>query len=1579
MSYDLTYWLIHFASDRFRLLRIVSVLLRIVSVHGFAMRLLLVHAIIGISFAQAAVVDDQCTNHSNAIAHFINGTPAAGSFLGEFARPGLLNYTVSSVPLYERTFLDSVFLATYERSAVTNERFWSEFSGNGICDLFPPSTRMLHPACDPGPAGGKGLQHQDFSDPIRGGGRGFLVWICKLESGIPQNHLWILRSPVFSKDIVVFNTGHRNRCCNPLPSGPQIRTHWVEHLRQLGLRLFWHQRGRNMFLLAFAIMSCSILKSVLSIDVFNVFGTLFRLFLFLLDALHALLSSMTAYALCVHWTSNTAQSAVSCFCDRAAAHYFRAGVILLGYFTMAVCCGMLFGILVPQFVSSVFLWAQLGFDATLGYPGEGPCTLCGDSGHNFRTCPFRGDVPQADVTTISFSGGVSARERNTFVDTYDVPVAAERARSLRGHSSHGDIDSPPSQLRRIDELGQAVPGSQDTERGSQDSALADQASRLDISADQTSTNQNVCPACLSDWNFCLCQRNRRATASTGSSSSAIVNASQNSSEPPLSRPARIFCPVPGCPEHDTARANGWADVSSMRDHLNDHCSGRFLGAIPSAFLEQHRLSQCQVCSRLLSTRFGNACPRCRPELRRRASSNASDPPSRPAAPSFEDVAKKRSFTKKAVPKGAKRLWSQCLLSALCAVVAYNDTQSWQELYALPKCTLRGQQRGGASRHRGEAETKRLCQGWLEGQRMTLWQQVKEAKSKQQRVEADDVSDTMRNRVRELAGLNQFAKACKAVVQAPPVQVSEHVLAEMESKHPVARAALRWEHLRPVHPAASVVVTIEDVRRAIKSFPKGSGCGPSGLRPQHLRDALVPGFEDEVLRQLTAVINILLRGEAPDGARSFLSGASLTALPKDDGDLRPIAVGEVLRRLAGKCCANSVKDDMRDILEPWQVGVGTPGGCEAVVHAVRHWFLSFAQSTDRVLARVDLSNAFNSVDRQEVLASTRELAPSLVPWVDWTYGAASHLIMDGQYLASQRGVQQGDPLGPLLFSLAIHRAFARIRLRAPTDCPGTLDISVFYLDDGVLAGESRAVAWACRELKAELENMGLSFNMSKSCITPSSASEMVDRELFPGWQWNDTRNVKILGAAVGDETFCEELLAKRFNKAANLLQKLGDLGDVQCGYLLLRSCSSYAKLMYSIRTTPAMSQGAGLRDFDSAVLSTFSSLTQLYPDEHAWSRARWCTAAGGLGLRSVEDHADAAFAASITSTIELQTAIFPGMAANDILTAAPYQAALASLQPKLAAPLFAKLSSGEGVTQKLLSKSLDTTALESCLADATTPLHMKSHLQLVTLPGADPWLHAPPSQELGTQMSSELYRIALGRRLRLPFLDTPASCGMCGAALDVYMDHALVCGCGGDRTLRHNAIRNVTYRACQDAGINAELEKAGLLPPRPNGEEVTSAFRSNVRARRPADIWIPNGFDGQGGAVDFAVTSGLRADRLAAAASDPASIGASYEYYKRTYLDTQVQCSHQGFRFLPFVVEAHGGGLAICARRILSFIAKAGAARNGEEIEVEAAGLSRRISISLQRENARAVLRRLWPDGGITPAPDPGAWAASQWQ
>ena len=55
--------------------------------------------------------------------------------------------------------------------------------------------------------------------------------------------------------------------------------------------------------------------------------------------------------------------------------------------------------------------------------------------------------------------------------------------------------------------------------------------------------------------------------------------------------------------------------------------------------------------------------------------------------------------------------------------------------------------------------------------------------------------------------------------------------------------------------------------------------------------------------------------------------------KRSGDLRPIAVGEVLRRLTSKCVARAVRAEALGILSPLQVGVGIPAGCEAIVHAV----------------------------------------------------------------------------------------------------------------------------------------------------------------------------------------------------------------------------------------------------------------------------------------------------------------------------------------------------------------------------------------------------------------------------------------------------------------------------------------------------------------------------------------------------------------------------------------------------------------------------------------------------------------------
>ena len=94
------------------------------------------------------------------------------------------------------------------------------------------------------------------------------------------------------------------------------------------------------------------------------------------------------------------------------------------------------------------------------------------------------------------------------------------------------------------------------------------------------------------------------------------------------------------------------------------------------------------------------------------------------------------------------------------------------------------------------------------------------------------------------------------MQAAPVEFTAEVLREMLSKHPRAREGEeeRLLELRVVAAAAAAQVDAEAVAKALNSFPRSSAAGPSGLRPQHLKEAFVPGFRDEALRLSAGVVN-----------------------------------------------------------------------------------------------------------------------------------------------------------------------------------------------------------------------------------------------------------------------------------------------------------------------------------------------------------------------------------------------------------------------------------------------------------------------------------------------------------------------------------------------------------------------------------------------------------------------------------------------------------------------------------------------------------------------------------------------------
>ena len=178
--------------------------------------------------------------------------------------------------------------------------------------------------------------------------------------------------------------------------------------------------------------------------------------------------------------------------------------------------------------------------------------------------------------------------------------------------------------------------------------------------------------------------------------------------------------------------------------------------------------------------------------------------------------------------------------------------------------------------------------------------------------------------------------------------------------------------------------------------------------------------------------------------------------------------------------------------------------------------------------------------------------------------------------------------------------------------------------------------------------------------------------------------------------------------------------------------------------------------------------------------------------------------------------------------------------------------------------------------------------------------------------------------------------------------------------RHNLIRNEVFYFCTGAGLNPELERPGLLQPRPLlGALAEDGSRGDPHSRRPADVYLPRWRQGVPAALDFAVTSGLRDTVVERSAQNGTAASLVYEDFKREYLDTARACEDEGIKFIPMIIEADGGGWGPQAQKTWNELAKCKAAVTGELVSTVACQLLQSLSLILHRENARAIIRR-WP-------------------
>ena len=375
-----------------------------------------------------------------------------------------------------------------------------------------------------------------------------------------------------------------------------------------------------------------------------------------------------------------------------------------------------------------------------------------------------------------------------------------------------------------------------------------------------------------------------------------------------------------------------------------------------------------------------------------------------------------------------------------------------------------------------------------------------------------------------------------------LNMNEEVLENLREKHPPAQLCTGSDLLRgPLNKIEAVLydqIEGHNIYKAALS-KKGSG-GPtyvdSDAWKRFMCSKSFGNASNELCDSVAKLSRALCTENFPPEYLKFFTAGRLVALDKSPGEtpikVRPIGIGEVLRRIVGKAVMILLKSDITRAAGPLQACAGHKGGVEAAVHAMKEIFGD--HETDAVIL-VDASNAFNSMNRQTALHNIQLTCPEMATYLLNTYRAPPSLFVansNGVEILSEEGCTQGDNAGMAFY--ACNTVPLITLLHQTTSCS-----QAWFADDSAAAGTLENIKKWWNTLNEKGPSMGYLPNSSKTwlILKNENTTEKAQR-IFNGTGVNITSyGKKHLGACLGSPSCKQEFVSTKVEEWVKQLKTL----------------------------------------------------------------------------------------------------------------------------------------------------------------------------------------------------------------------------------------------------------------------------------------------------------------------------------------------------------------------------------------------------------------------------------------------------------